>query len=402
MSAVKRRPVSSLPPPLPAPAPHSSLPLSLVLWSKADWHRECRYCDIPIRTLCRTTELVVRCFDASKNSQPEVSLSLLHHHLSYCNADAVQSRSSILPVHLLPNDAALDEAPADSATLAGNYTGMMNNCWYRVKLHTDVDKATGQPVLLARHPIAPGGAEGGWMRPSAEEKAKQEASDAAQSTSKEYTLEEVEKHNTEVRDRGRMTTAKKLNVLGPYLQKDCWLILNGKVYDATSILAWHPGGASAILNYAGKATAQASADYNAVHDAYAQKKTAEVLIGKLSAKGMQTLLEDQKHVEKKQAEQAESRQEYALKPFQYTPATLVKRKEINTDTRLYTFKVPDGKDGKPGRLGLHVGGHIQIASHWNDAVVMRPYTPTRPVLPEEEDGTFGESSLGCVHSFALA
>jgi len=50
----------------------------------------------------------------------------------------------------------------------------------------------------------------------------------------------------------------------------------------TSVLAWHPGGASAITAYAGKATAQATADYTAIHDAYAQKKTQEVLIGKLS------------------------------------------------------------------------------------------------------------------------
>ena len=45
-------------------------------------------------------------------------------------------------------------------------------------------------------------------------------------------------------------------------------------------------------------------------------------------------------------------------------------------------------DGKPGKLGLPVCKHVQIASHWRDSVVMRPYTPTRPVLPEEEDGTF--------------
>lgn len=155
------------------------------------------------------------------------------------------------------------------------------------------------------------------------------------------------------------------------MQRDCWIILNGKVYDATSVLAWHPGGASAILNYAGKATAQATADYNAVHDEYAQKKTAELQIGRLSAKGVATLLDDQKQVDKKRQEQEKQRENFALKPFQYTPAKLVKRKEINKDTRLYTFQVPNGKDGKPGKLGIHIGGHIQIASHWNDAVVMR-------------------------------
>lgn len=101
------------------------------------------------------------------------------------------------------------------------------------------------------------------MKPSPAEQAKQEAASNAQAgATKKFTLEEVEKHNTE---------------------RDCWIILDGKVYDATSVLAWHPGGASAIMAYAGKATAQATADYNAIHDAYAQKKTQEVLIGKLSA-----------------------------------------------------------------------------------------------------------------------
>lgn len=100
------------------------------------------------------------------------------------------------------------------------------------------------------------------MKLSPEEQVKEEASAAAASGStKEFTLEDVEKHDSE---------------------KDCWIILDNKVYDVTSVLDWHPGGKSAIMTYAGKATAQATSDYDAIHDSYARQKTQELLIGKLS------------------------------------------------------------------------------------------------------------------------
>ena len=41
-------------------------------------------------------------------------------------------------------------------------------------------------------------------------------------------------------------------------QDDAWLIIENKVYDVTDVLSWHPGGASAILAYAGKATVAAT------------------------------------------------------------------------------------------------------------------------------------------------
>eukprot|EP00268_Persea_americana_P024580 TRINITY_DN23_c1_g1_i2.p1 TRINITY_DN23_c1_g1~~TRINITY_DN23_c1_g1_i2.p1 ORF type:complete len:135 (-),score=33.27 TRINITY_DN23_c1_g1_i2:391-795(-) len=46
-----------------------------------------------------------------------------------------------------------------------------------------------------------------------------------------YTLEDVSKHNN---------------------NKDCWLIINGKVYDVTKFLEDHPGGDEVLLSATGK------------------------------------------------------------------------------------------------------------------------------------------------------
>lgn len=56
------------------------------------------------------------------------------------------------------------------------------------------------------------------------------------SASKTYSSSEVSAHNS--------TT-------------DCWLIINNNVYDVTSFLAEHPGGASTIIPYCGKEATKA-------------------------------------------------------------------------------------------------------------------------------------------------
>ncbi|EER13321.1 succinate dehydrogenase, putative, partial [Perkinsus marinus ATCC 50983] len=55
------------------------------------------------------------------------------------------------------------------------------------------------------------------------------------------TVEEVARHNT---------------------KQDCWVIINGTVFNLTDWLPLHPGGESVILNYAGK---DASDEWNAIH-----------------------------------------------------------------------------------------------------------------------------------------
>mmetsp|Transcript_6053 Transcript_6053/g.8396 ORF Transcript_6053/g.8396 Transcript_6053/m.8396 type:complete len:154 (-) Transcript_6053:339-800(-) len=74
-------------------------------------------------------------------------------------------------------------------------------------------------------------------------------------TDKAYTLEEVKKHNSE---------------------GSCWIIVEDKVYDATPYLCNHPGGAYAILQFAGD---DATEDYKEIHSAEADKLLARHQIG---------------------------------------------------------------------------------------------------------------------------
>lgn len=40
-------------------------------------------------------------------------------------------------------------------------------------------------------------------------------------------------------------------------RRSCWVVIGGIVYDLTSYLEWHPGGAKVILQYAGRDATQA-------------------------------------------------------------------------------------------------------------------------------------------------
>lgn len=127
---------------------------------------------------------------------------------------------------------------------------MMNNCWYVVKPEIIEDSEDGIPAILFRHPVEPGTGEGGWLKESTEfqiENAKQ----AGGGSQKQFTREEIEKHDKE---------------------NDCWIVIDGKVYDATSVLDWHPGGKAAVLGHAGKVHQETSDEFNSIHDGYAHQK----------------------------------------------------------------------------------------------------------------------------------
>lgn len=170
-------------------------------WTWLHWH-----VDIEITHLLQAKSITVRCFNVFKNTQPKE-----------------------------PN---------------WNVMGMMNNCWYVVRPFIVQEPSSDTPSILFRHPVEPGTADDGWMKPSVENRIASAKQDVG-APQKQFTREEIEKHDKE---------------------DDCWIVVNGKVYDATSVLSWHPGGKAAVLSHAGKVHAETSNEFESIHDGYAYQK----------------------------------------------------------------------------------------------------------------------------------
>lgn len=65
-------------------------------------------------------------------------------------------------------------------------------------------------------------------------------------------------------------------------------------------------------------------------------------------------------------------------------AKLISKKALSKDTKRYTFALPS----KDQKLGLDTGQHILVGFHFKDQMIIRSYTPIRPIQDSDEDGTF--------------
>lgn len=180
-------------------------------WAWTRWH-----VDIPRIDLLTVQEMVVRAWDESQNTQPE--------------------------------------------KLTWNLMGMMNNCWFRVKMR--LERSPSDLTLHCSHPTLAGPVPGGWMSPSAKAEEVDDVSQKQQSSANTsslpvYSIAEVEKHTSDT---------------------DCWIIVNDKVYDCTPFLKDHPGGASSILITGGTDTTE---EFDAIHSSKAQAMLEDYLIGRL-------------------------------------------------------------------------------------------------------------------------
>lgn len=80
------------------------------------------------------------------------------------------------------------------------------------------------------------------------------------------------------------------------------------------------------------------------------------------------------------ADSQQGKQQLVLQKHRWVPVKLLDRKSISEDTRTYTFGLPDGKK----MLGLGTCQHVQLGFHMKDKMLIRSYTPTKPLLPAIE------------------
>ena len=238
-----------------------------------------------------------------------------------------------------------------------NTMGMMNNGWYRVIADTDKDGK-----LLFRHPVHQEDADG-WMKPSTENQLAAAKQDSGV-PDKQFTRQEIEKHNS---------------------KDDCWLVINGNVYDSTSVLKWHPGGSATLLANAGKLSLDVTSSFESIHDEYAHKKLSECVIGKVTDKAQQYMQEQAKAEAEQAAKSGPS--DTLLQSKKWVPVKLADKKKISQDTFTYTFSYQDSDPSKK-KLGLGTCQHIQFGIHMLDKMLIRSYTPTRPITEKDDDGTF--------------
>lgn len=284
-------------------------------WTWVHWNLELQVFDF-----INTDEMLVRAVDSAQNTQPE--------------------------------------------KLTWNVMGQMNNCYFKVHVHKELSKA-GEFQLRFQHPAPTEvGALGnvGWRDTSASAPASTPApalpapasqpaapstpSRQAPSTSsgKVLTMAEVAKNNTE---------------------KSCWFVHEGKVYDATTYLDDHPGGAESILLAAGT---DATLEFNAIHSANAKALLKNYYIGDLGSEQAAA----KRPAAKPAVAPAPVVPASALDPKKKIPFALSEKIELTHNTRLFRFALQSPTQ----ELGLPVGQHMFIYANINGTPCMRAYTPT--------------------------
>lgn len=239
--------------------------------------------------------------------------------------------------------------------------GMMNNPWYRVTIGHERD------YLRFEHPTQPALIPGGWMErvkkaggnltngywgeriegeapaAPAEDQAK-EIKMIKDGVNREITIDELRKHDG---------------------AENPWFVVNGEVYDGSSFLKEHPGGAQSIISAAG---VDATEEFMAIHSETAKAMMLDYHIGSLDAGSRKVLSTGEVHPSESSTPRATF-----LTSKVWTKATLHRKTPVSWDSRIFTFKL----EHEDQILGLPVGQHLmmRLRDPVTRETIIRSYTP---------------------------
>ncbi|KAG6833878.1 hypothetical protein H0H87_007889 [Tephrocybe sp. NHM501043] len=172
---------------------------------------------------------------------------------------------------------AMDESMAlQPRNMYWNATGMMNNWWFRVCIHTLDDGR-----LQFEHPTMAGTQAGGWMT-----RLKDQGKDPSKPVFSAALLDlrETTTATPAVPQPVSMTRPgvdRKITVEEFRAHANSerpWFVISDKVYDATKYLNEHPGGPQSITLVAGE---DVTDDFMAIHSSDAKRRLSEYHIGTL-------------------------------------------------------------------------------------------------------------------------
>ncbi|KAG0274295.1 hypothetical protein BGZ95_009929 [Linnemannia exigua] len=303
-------------------------------------------------------------------------------------------------IHVRAWDSTMNTQPKD---LNWNLMGMMNNCWYCVKVDLAVSGDDGcELVLRFIHPTVPGSESGGgWMRPKGEEMDKDNIVHATK-LAPILTTVIVKRQTTEtnmenmISNATNKTATNKIDTVALGVncytadmvskhstEDDCWIIHGGKVYDCTRFLQEHPGGSDSIIMNAGE---DCTEDFDAIHSVKARDLLAKYYRGELVA----CISEPNEVVRVKSVPTGlptplSSRLPFPsaitrsfLDPKNWKDIVLVEKIHLTHNTRLFRFAFGHSDQ----LLGLPLGNHVFLRIKTNDSLHVRAYTPTS--LPDQE------------------
>lgn len=250
--------------------------------------------------------------------------------------------------------------------LIWNVMGMMNNCWFRVKINV-CKLHKGEIGLVFEHPTLPANLSGGWMArqkqletSEAQILKKSVSSPFMNTSSKQFSMSEVKKHNS---------------------PDSVWIVVHGHVYDCTNFVKDHPGGADSILINAGT---DCTEEFDAIHSDKAKAMLEDYRIGELintgytsdsSTSSPNSSVHSGGSINLATIKEGVVTRNFTLIPGQRIPCKLISKTSVSRDVRIFRFALPSPDQV----LGLPVGKHIFLCATIDDKLCMRAYTPTSSV-----------------------